>query len=117
MTVSLWFSAKDKATNYNADIADNGNFESSKYDAKLLANTKADGILRNIPTSVPLKYLNNFWRSFKMLLIKGKVEFKFKWTNHSVLSDNDNDDAHSNNIIFSIKDTKLHVSVVRKIKN
>ena len=52
-----------------------------------------------------------------MLLIKGKVEFKFKWTNHSVLSDNDNDDAHSNNIIFSIKDTKLHVSVVRKIKN
>ena len=63
MTVSLWFYAKDKTTNYNADIADNGNFESSKYDAKLLANTKADGeqgILRNIPTSVPLNYLNNF---------------------------------------------------------
>ena len=47
-----------------------------------------------------------------MPLIKCKVEFKFKWTNHSVLSDNGNDDAHSNNIIFSIKDTKLYVSVV-----
>ena len=39
---------------------------------------------------------------------------KLKWTNHCVLSgagaDNDND--NSNNIIFTIKDPKLYVSVV-----
>ena len=41
-------------------------------------------------------------------------ECTFEWTNHCVLSANrnDNDDASSNNIIFTIKDTKLYVLVV-----
>ena len=50
-----------------------------------------------------------------MSLINCKVELKLKWMNHCVLSpiDADNDDASSsNNIIFTIKDTKLYVSVV-----
>ena len=35
------------------------------YEAKLLENTEADnayGILKNAITTVPLKYLSNFWR-------------------------------------------------------
>ena len=52
-----------------------------------------------------------------MPLINCKVELKLKWTKHWVLSVagnenyiNNNDDA--NNIIFTIKDTKLYVPVV-----
>ena len=84
-TGNLWFYSKDEATNFNADIANNDNFKSFKYKAKLLGNTAADGpngILRNATIAVPLKYLSNFWRSLEMPLIN-----------------------------FTIKDTKLYVPV------
>ena len=38
---SLWFYSKDKATDFNADIANNNNFKTFKYMAKLLENTVA----------------------------------------------------------------------------
>ena len=49
-----------------------------------------------------------------MPLISSKVELKLKWTKYCVLSGagGDNANASSNNIIFTIKDTKLYVSVV-----
>ena len=75
-TGSLWFYSKDEATNFNADIANNNNFESFEYKAKLLGNTVADRAnenLRNTTTAVPLKYLSNFWRSLETLLINCKV--------------------------------------------
>ena len=45
-----------------------------------------------------------------MSLIICKIEFKLKWTKYCVLSANGNDNV--NNIIFTIKDTKLYVPVV-----
>ena len=57
--------SKGEATRFNADIANNNNFKCSKYKAKLLGNTEADGvnaILKNAAIAVPLKYLSNFWR-------------------------------------------------------
>ena len=41
--------------------------------------------------------------------INCKVELKLKWSNHCVFSaaSVDNDDANSNNITFTIEDTKL----------
>ena len=48
-TESLWFYSRDEATSFNNDIANDGNFESSKYKAKLLENIEADianGILK-----------------------------------------------------------------------
>ena len=44
-----------------------------------------------------------------MPLINCKVELKFRWTNHCAFSANgdDSDDANSNNIIFTMNDTKL----------
>ena len=45
-----------------------------------------------------------------MPLINWKVELKIKWTKYYVLSANDN--VNANNIIFTIKDTKLYVLVV-----
>ena len=40
-----------------------------------------------------------------------EVKLKLKWTNHCALSANSNvnDYAYSNNIIFTIKDTKLYI--------
>ena len=48
-----------------------------------------------------------------MPLINYKVELKLKWTKNCVLSaaGNDNTNANPNNIIFTIKDTKLYVPV------
>ena len=39
------------------------------------------------------------------------MKLKLKWTNHCALSANSNvnDYAYSNNIIFTIKDTKLYI--------
>ena len=49
-----------------------------------------------------------------MPLINCKVKLKLKWINHCFLSviGNYNDDANSNNITFTIKDTKLYVRVI-----
>ena len=51
-----------------------------------------------------------------MTLINCKVELKHKWTKYCDLSiagnENDNNNDNANNIIFTIKDTKLYVPVV-----
>ena len=49
-----------------------------------------------------------------MPLINCKVELKLKWTKYCVLTTAVAENAHlnSNNITFTIKDTKLYVSVV-----
>ena len=76
-TGSLWFYSKDEPTNFNADIANDSNFESFKYKAKLLENTEADnaiGISKNATIVMPLKYLGNFWRSLEMLLLKSRIK-------------------------------------------
>ena len=65
---------------------------------------------------MPLKYLSNFGTSLEMSLINCKIEIKLKWTKYYVLAvlgkENDNADVDSNNNIFTIKDTKLYLSVV-----
>ena len=113
MTGNLWSYSKDEASSVNNDIVNTNSFKSFTYIAKLLRNTEADGvneILRNATTVVSSKYLSKFWRSLDM----GLINCKFKWMNHCVLSANcaDNDNANSNSIIFTIKDTKLYVLVV-----
>ena len=64
---------------------------------------EANGILRNAIIALPLKYLSNVWISLEIPLINCKVELKFKWTKYCVLSVC---------CVFSIKETKLYVSVV-----
>ena len=117
-TGSLWFYSKDEGIDFNVDIANTNDFKSFKYKAKLLRKTEVDnanGILKNATIAVPLKYLSNFWRSLEVTSINCKVELKLKWTKCCVLSaagaDNTNN-RDSNNIIFTIKDTKLNVTAV-----
>ena len=90
------------------------NIRSFKCQNKLLGNTEENGengILRNTTISVPLNSLSNIWVSLEMSLINSKVELKFKWKNQCVLSNAGagNDNANSNNIVFTIKETKLYV--------
>ena len=62
-----------------------------------------------------VKYVGNFWISLEMSLINYKLKLKLKWAKYCVLSAAGNDNITNNNdndIIFAIKDTKLHVHVV-----
>ena len=117
-TESLWFYSKDEATNFNADIANDNNFEYFMYKAKLLENTETDGVngnLKNATIAVPLKYLSNFWRLLEMPLINCKVEVKLNWTKYCVLSAAGVDNVNGNydySIIFTIKDTQFYIPVV-----
>ena len=55
-----------------------------------------------------------------MPLSNCKIELKLKWRNYCVLSaaDSDNTNANPNNIILTIKNTKLYVpSVTLKVKD
>ena len=56
-----------------------------------------------------LKYLTNFRRWLEILLINCKEEPKFKWTKCLFAAGNDNTNPNPNNIIYTIKDTKLYL--------
>ena len=87
------------------------------WNAYRILTDAANGVLKNVSILVPLKYLSNFWRSHEMPLINCILELKRKWTKYCVLSVGNNEnkineDADANNIIFTIKNTKLYVLVV-----
>ena len=111
--------SKDDTTNFNDNFVNTVDFKSSKYKAKLVGEINAqpkpnnnNEILQNASVAVPWKYLSKFWRSPEMSLIKCKVELKLKLAKHCVLAVADIDNANDNDIIFTIKDTKLDVPVV-----
>ena len=90
-TGSWWFCSKDEVTNFNANIANDDNFKSFEYQAKLLGKTTAHfapnaatRILKNATIAVSLKYSRNFWSSLEMPFINCKV--KLKWTKCCVCS-------------------------------
>ena len=86
------------------------NSDSLKYKIELLGNVTevvgdAAGVRRlNVKVVVPLKYLNNFFRSLEMPLINCKI--KLKWKKECVLS------TSAGEAVFIINDTKLYVPVV-----
>ena len=119
-TESLGFYSKDEATNFNAVVANNNDFKSFEYKAKLLGNTvaqpnpnNANGVLINATIALLLQYLSNFWISLKMPLINCKVELKLKWAKYCVSpTDGNINNNDSNSITFTIKDKKLYVPLV-----
>ena len=76
----------------------------------------AKGIPKNTTIVVSLKYLSNFWKSIEMPLINWKVELKRRSTKHCVFSvlgnTNNNTNADLNNINFTMKDTKIYISLL-----
>ena len=58
---------------------------------------------------VPLKYLNNFWRTLEMPLINCEISLQLKWSKNFILVAGT---AANQNPRFQINDTKLYVAVV-----
>ena len=89
--------------------------KSFDYKFKLLGNpVVANNIARlNVKIVIPLKYLNNFFRSLEMPLINCKVKLKLTWKKECVLSN------QAGNAVFIINDTKLYVPVTlsKKLSN
>ena len=81
---------------------------SFKYKISLLGNPVVAGNIarRSVKVVVPLKYLNNFFRSLEMPLTNCKIKLNLIWTKECVLS------TDNVNAVFIINDTKMYVSVV-----
>ena len=78
-------------------------FRSFSYKTKLVESTAAANvILEDAAIAGQLKYLSNFWRWLKMLLINYKVKLKLKMNKTLFLATNglDNTNADSNNIVL-----------------
>ena len=75
---------------------------------------------KNVTIAASLRYLGHFQRSLKIQLINCNVELKLKLTNYRVLftagnkndTEDNNNDANDDDIIFIVKDTNLYVPVV-----
>ena len=91
------------------------NSTSFDYKIKLLGNPNTvatpapagggnpNGIsILNVKVVVPLKYLNNFFRSLEMPLVNCKIKLNLIWKKECVLSTN------TDNAVFIINDTKLY---------
>ena len=91
LSATLYQYKRDEPPNNNVNLmADNST--SFKYKVNLLGNIAAAdpdnarvGRL-NVKIAVPLKYLNNFFRSLEMPLINCKLIFNLTWKKECVLS-------------------------------
>ena len=80
--------------------------ESFKSKIKITGKTANDDNEKNVEIMVPLKYLNNFWRTLEMPLINCEVKFDLTWSSTCVITDSVGAGR------FAITDTKLYVPVV-----
>ena len=101
---SLWHFKRDEITK-NADLTNDDNAPSFKHKASLIGDTGNNGRKNGIKIAVPLKYLNNFWRSLEMPLINCKVELSLKWYERCLLT-------AATTATFKITDAKLYVPIV-----
>ena len=114
---SLWQLKRDEIDD-NAEVT--VNLSSFKYESDLIGNLEADGKderVNNTKIALPLKYLNNFWRSLEIPLINSKVGLSLTCGGECILSGCDvnnagvvqNAETAAN---FKIADAKLYVLVV-----
>ena len=85
--------------------ATNNNSASFKLKQEITAET-ADVGRKVVEIMVPLKYLNNFWRTLEMPLINCELNLILTWFDKCVLSNDTKATA------FAITDTKFYVPVV-----
>ena len=91
------------------------------YKTKLIGETEAqpapnnnNGIIKHATIPALLKNIWLIFESLEMTLINCKIELKYKWSKHFVLAaaDSNNTGGNPDNIIFTIKDTRLYSSAV-----
>ena len=98
------------------------NSESFKYKTSIVGKTLNNDSLTDAEVVVPLKHLNNFWRSLDIPLINCEVEIILTWSKNCALADMTVRAAGNNNdppavvapsgATFKITDTQLYVPVV-----
>ena len=97
---SLWQYQKDEP---NDNLA---NSESFKSKVKITGNTPASVNTKDVKIIAPLKYLNNFWRTFEMPLINCEVSHFLIWSSTCVITNSKGEQR------FTITDAKLYVQVL-----
>ena len=85
------------------------NAPSFKCKANIIGNSGNNAKTNGVKIAVPLKYLNNFWRSLEMSLINCKVELSLKWIENCLLTINVDANNNINKATFTITDAKLYV--------
>ena len=99
-TGGLWQYFRDEP---NDDIEDSELFKSK---IKITGKTPDDDNEKDVEIMVPLKYLNNFWRTLEMPLINCKVNLILAWSSTCIIT-------YSNGAgTFAIIDRKFYVPVV-----
>ena len=99
-TGSLWQFFRDEP---NDNLADS---ESFKYKIKITGKVPVNDNKKDIEIMVPLKYLNNFWRTLEMPLINCEVNLILIWSSTCLITNSNGAGT------FAKTDTKLYVPVV-----
>ena len=111
-TGNLWQYSKDiPARNNNDEIIafDANNLtDSFNFKVKITGQTEDDG-RKDVEIMVPLKRLNNFWRTLEMPLINCEVNLILTWSSTCVIASAINANQAAT---FAITGTKLYVPVV-----
>ena len=110
---SLWqyckeIPAVDNASNL-VDFNEANATDSLNFNTKIIGQTDDNGRINNVKIMVPLKYLNNFWRTLEMSLINCEVELFLTWSaDHVIIYTNVAEQVTT----FTITETNLYVPVV-----
>ena len=112
---SLWGFKRDKIVG-NADVTNDNNAPSFKYNASIIGNTENNETKNEVKIVVPLKYLRNFWISLEMPLINCKVELSLNWIEKCVLTsaavDATVNNTGTDSATFKITDAKSFVPII-----
>ena len=116
-TRSLWNCYRDEPSDPLSS-----NSESFKYKTRITGNTynfaagnanyNATKVVKNETVVIPLKYLNNFWRTLNIPLINCEIELILTWSKNCVLADMTAGNNPPTGLEFQITDTTLSVPVV-----
>ena len=87
---------------YYKDVPNNNisNSESFKFKMKITGKSLAAGNTKKVEIIVPLKYLNNFWRTLKTHLINCEVNLILTWSKDCVITNSTGEGK------FAITETK-----------
>ena len=111
----LWDFKRDDVAN-NSNVTNDGVTLSFKYKAGFIADTEANRTKNGVQIAVPLKYLNNFWRSLEMPLSNCKIELSLRWIENCVLTTaaigTNANATGADSATFKITDANLYVPIV-----
>ena len=110
---SLWqyckeIPAVDNANNL-VDFNGANDTDSLNFNTRIIGQADDNGRIDNVEIMVPLRYLNNFWRTVEMPLINCEVELFLTWSADRVIVYTN---VAEQVTTFSITDTNLYVPVV-----